>query len=261
MANDRQERAARAEQMRKEREKADRKQRNLITVGIVVVVVALIALAGFGYQSMKKDKEIATELTTPQNVNKDYGILYTPEVATGKAPASDADPVKVTLYEDFLCPGCGALEQTAGSFLSDQVAAGEIQIEYRPYAFLVNQSTNEYSQRAWNAAACVNDKGGPKAFKAFHDILFANQPQEGGAGPENSQLIEWAKEAGVTGVDACINKQTFTPWIEDALSQGKDDGVSGTPTMRIDGKDVSGEGNTIPQQADIQKAIDAAKKA
>jgi len=45
-------------------------------------------------------------------------------------------------------------------------ASGEIAIEYRPYSFLLQQSTNEYSQRAWNAAACVNDKGGAKAFIA-----------------------------------------------------------------------------------------------
>ncbi|WP_456698373.1 DsbA family protein [Aeromicrobium sp. P5_D10] len=258
MSNDRQNRAARAEQMRKEREKADRKQRNLITVAIVVVVVALIALGGYGIKSISDDKKIATDLTTPANVAKNFGIEYTPEVATGTAPKTD--PVKVTIYEDFLCPGCGALEQTAGPFLTDLVAKGEITIDYRPYAFLVNASTNEYSQRAWNAAVCVNDKGGVKAFKTFHDTLFANQPAEGGEGPENDQLISWAKDAGVTGIDTCINKQTFTPWVEAALEQGKKDGVSGTPTMRIGGKDVSGAGNTIPQVADIQKAIDAAKK-
>lgn len=258
MSNDRQNRAARAEQMRKEREKADRKQRNLITVGIVVIVVALIALGGYGISSISKDNEKATDLTTPANVNKNFGIEYTPEVATGKAPATK--PVNVILYEDFLCPGCGALEQTAGSFLSAAVAKGEISIEYRPYAFLTNSSTNEYSQRAWNAATCVTDTGGVKAFKAYHDILFANQPAEGGAGPENDKLIGWAKEAGVTGIDACVNKQTFTPWVEAALEQGKKDGVSGTPTMRINGKNVEGAGNTIPQIADIQKAIDAAKK-
>lgn len=259
MANDRQDRAARAEQMRKEREKADRKQRNLITVGIVVIVVALIAVGGYGIKTISDDRENAKTLTTPANVNKNFGIEYTPEIATGTAPKGE--PVKVVIYEDFLCPGCGALEQTAGPFLSAAVQKGEISMEYRPYAFLLNQSTNEYSQRAWNAAACVNDKGGPKAFKAFHDLLFANQPPEGGAGPEDDQLITWAKEVGVTGIDACVNKQTFTPWVADALDQGQDDGVSGTPTLRIDGKDVSGADNTIPQIADIQKAIDAAKKS
>lgn len=262
MSNDRENRAARAEQMRKEREKGDRKQRNLISVAIVVVVIALIAVGGYGIKAASDSNKLDTALNTPANVNKDYGILYDQQAATGTAPAADAAaPVKVVLYEDFLCPGCGALEQTAGSFLSGAVESGEIEIEYRPYSFLLNNSTNEYSQRAWNAAACVNDEGGPKAFKAFHDILFANQPQEGGAGPEDPELIDFAKQAGVTGIDACIDKRTYGRWIEDARSQGEDDGVGGTPTIVIDGKQVEGDGGSIPNVANLQAAIDAAKAA
>jgi protein-disulfide isomerase len=260
VSNERQQRAARAEQMRKDREKADRKQRNLITVGIVVIVIALVAVGGWGIKAASDSNEKAKTLTTPKNVNKDYGIVYNQEAATGTAPAADAaKPVTVVLYEDFLCPGCGALEQTAGSFLSSAVESGEIQIEYRPYSFLLQQSTNEYSQRAWNAAACVYDKGGAKAFKDYHDLLFGNQPEEGTAGPEDPELIDFAKQVGVTGIDACVNQEKFSPWIEDARDHGVDDGVSGTPTIRIDGKDVSGAGNTIATVDDIQKAIDAAK--
>jgi protein-disulfide isomerase len=262
VSNERQQRAARAEQMRKEREKADRKQRNLISIGIVVIVVALIAVGGWGIKAASDKNKIETKLTTPNNVNENYGIVYDQEAATGTPPAADAaEPVRVTLYEDFLCPGCGALEQTAGSFLSGAVESGEIEIEYRPYSFLLQQSTNEYSQRAWNAAACVYDASGAKAFKDFHDILFANQPEEGGPGPEDDELIAFAEQAGVTGIDECIDKRTFNRWIEDAREQGLDDGVTGTPTIRIDGKDVSGANNTIASVADIQAAIDAAKKS
>lgn len=248
MASGRQDREARAERMRKDREKADRKQRNVLTVAIVAVVVALIALGGYAVTAAKDDDKTAQ---TPRNVNADFGILYSAQVA-------GADPVRVTLYEDFLCPGCGALEASAGSFLDDAVASGEIEIEYRPFAFLTEQSTNEYSQRAWNAAACVVDEGGPEKFKAFHDILFANQPQEGGPGPEDDELIAFAEQAGVTGIDDCVEKQTFTPWVEDALDRGMDDGVGSTPTLLVDGKVVEGAGRTVPTVEDIRKAIAAA---
>jgi protein-disulfide isomerase len=266
VSNERQQRAARAEQMRKDREKADRKQRNVITIAIVAVVIALIVVGGWGIQSASNSNKVETKLTTPTNVNKDYGLVYDQEAASGTAPAAGAaDPVKVVLYEDFLCPGCGAFEQANGEFLSSAVASGEIELEYRPYSFLLEQSTNEYSQRAWNAAICVYEKGGAKAFKAFHDILFANQPEEGTAGPEDAELVAFAKQAGVTGIDSCVKKRTYSRWIEDAKDHGFDDGVTGTPTIRIAGKDVNGpEQNgqpTIPQQADLQKAIDAAKKS
>ena len=262
MSNERQQRAARAEQMRREREKADRKQRNLISIGIVVIVVALIAIGGYGIKAANDKNSLASDLTVPKSANKDYGIVYDQEAATGTPPAAGAaEPVTVLLYEDFLCPGCGALEQSSGEFLSSAVESGEIQIEYRPFSFLLQQSTNEYSQRAWNAAVCVYDKGGAKAFKDFHDTLFANQPEEGTAGPEDEDLIGFAKQAGVTGIDTCVTKRTFGPWVDDARDHGKDDGVSGTPTIKIDGKVVEGAGDTIPTSDDIQKAIDAAKAA
>lgn len=252
MTDGRRDREARAEQMRKEREKADRKQRNLITVAIVAVVVVLIAVAGYAVTSAGKDG--SGDLTVPRNVNDDFGILYSGQV-------SGADPVPVVLYEDFLCPGCGALEQTAGEFLDASVASGEIEIEYRPFAFLTEQSTNEYSQRAWNAAACVIDQGGAKAFKAFHDVLFANQPREGTAGPDDDQLIAFAEEVGVTGIEKCVDDRTFTPWVEAALKQGMSDGVGTTPTLLVDGKVVEGAGRTVPTVDDIKKAIAAARTA
>ena len=48
---------------------------------------------------------------------------------------------------------------------------------------------------------CAVDKGGPEAFWKVHDTLYANQPAEGGAGPEDTALIDLAEEAGVTGID------------------------------------------------------------
>ena len=42
--------------------------------------------------------------------------------------------------------------------------------------------TTQYSTRALNAAAAVVDAAGPDAFQTFHDLLFANQPAEGGVG-------------------------------------------------------------------------------
>lgn len=259
MANDRQQRAARAEQMRKERDKADKKQRNLITIGIVGVVGVLVVLAGFAITSISSDNRNSDTLVQPANTNDDYGIVYDAAAAGDDAAASDAEPVTVTLYEDFLCPGCGAFEAANGDFLNEAVESGEIQIEYRPYAFLLQQSSNEYAQRAWNSAACVVDAAGPGVFKEYHDLLFANQPQEGGAGPEDPELLAMAEQVGATGIESCVRKEQFTPWIEDAREQGTEDGVGGTPTIRVNGEDVDGQGGSLPGTAELQAAIDEAK--
>jgi protein-disulfide isomerase len=253
VSNERQQRAARAEQMRKEREKADRKQRNFITIGIVLVVIVLIAAGGYAVKSASDDRKDSTALVTPNFVNKSYGFDYTAKDAGG---TEGKDPVKVILTEDFQCPVCLSFERQSGAFLDDLVKKGEITIEYRPISFLDDQSANQYSSRAANAALCVLNKGGADDYKKMHDLLYANQPSEGSQGPEDPALIATAKQAGVTGIDSCINKKTYGKWLDDALAFAEKDGFKGTPWVRIDGKDVE---SPTPQA--LQAAIDDAKKS
>ena len=254
MSNERQQRAARAEQMRKEREKADRNQRNLITVGIVVVVVALIAVAGFAIKQTNDKNKTVEDVINPVHVTKDYGIDYTTEVATGKPAAA---PVKVIAYEDFQCPACLNFEQQSGAFLADAVAKGDITVEYRPLAFLDRSSNgNRYSSRSGSAAMCVLDKSGVKAFKKMHDVLYANQPEEGTNGRPDSDLISYAEQAGVTGIDSCIKSERFVPWLKKATNASRDQNVTATPTVLVDGKKID-----APTPEALQTAIAAAKKS
>jgi protein-disulfide isomerase len=248
-ASDRKQRVERAEQMRKEREKADRKQRNLITVAIVVVVVALIAVGAWAVSSAGDDDPVGP-LVKPAHTNASYGLDYTAADAGGTA---GTDPVKVVLYEDFQCPVCKAFEEQNGAHLDDLVKKGEITIEYRMFAFLDSQSSTEYSTRSASAAMAVLDKAGVAAFKTFHDLLYENQPPEGGSGLDDGTLIDLAKQAGVTGIDADVKDQTYAPWVRKALDAGGADGINGTPTIVIDGKTVA----ATPD--DIDAAIAAAK--
>jgi protein-disulfide isomerase len=261
VANERQQRAARAEQMRKEREKADRKQRNVITIAIVAVVVALIAVGGYAIHKTSSENSVSDKYVVPKNVTnkKDFGFDYSAVDAGGKAGAK---PVTVVLYEDFQCPICKAFESANGTFLDDQVKSGAITIQYRPYAFLDGSSSTKYATRAMNAAMCVLDKGGVAAYKKMHDILYTNQPEENTAGLPDSSLIDFADQAGVTGLKTCIKSQKFAPWVVKAKGNVQKAGINGTPTVVIDGKTVTGPKQngsaTVPQVADLQKAITAA---
>ncbi len=261
MTNGREERATRAEQMRKDRERAEKRQRNLITVGIVGIVVALIAVAAVAFKMESDKRELNTKLVPPTGATKDYGVVYTPKDAGGTAKE---DVVRVVIYEDMQCPICQRFEQANGQYLAQAVKSGEIEVEYRFVAFLddVGASPNEYSRRASNAVLCAREEGGPREFKQLHDLLYANQPEEKTFGPEDKQLVESAVSVGVkqAAAESCILKQRFVPWLvkaTDAMSAAK---VSGTPTVRIDGKDVKGAGGSIPTMVDIQKAVQAAKE-
>ena len=246
--------------MRKEREKADRRQRNLITIAIVVVVLALVAVGGYAIQSTSDARAKENDVVTPKGATDDHGVEFTAEDAGGE-PASD--PVKVIIYEDLQCPVCRAFEQASGAFLDEAVKNGDISIEYRLLTFLDRASPNQYSSRAGSAALCAFESGGGEAYKKATNLLWANQPQENSAGPEDAALVDTLDQAGVSGdtVEACVLKGKFIPGLEEATEASSDDRVTGTPWVVVDGKKVEGANKGLPQITDLQKAIDAAKTA
>ncbi len=251
MTNDRKARAARAEAMRKEREKADRKQRNMISIAIVAVVVVLIGIAAWGISSINASNKKNTEVIEPRNL-VESGVSYVP--ASG-AELAEGAPV-VETFEDFLCPACAQFDAYMGPVLVEAAEAGDIELRFMPFSFLHTASTNEYSRRAMNIAMCAVDQEGPEAFWDVKTALFVNQPSEDGAGPDNAALLSLAQSVGVDGLDECVRSEKFVPWIdEQRTNSSKNRGITGTPTMHINGE----ESDARTPEA-FAAAINAAKK-
>lgn len=226
---------------------------------MTTIVAVLVAVAGLGaagwYQTQSDD---TSDVAVPENATDDYGFTLTPEIAQGVDDVA-GDPVEVKLFEDFLCPSCKAFHDRSGPFLREQVEDGTISLTYHPFAFLLEASTDEYAQRAANAAACVGDAAGALAYADMHDLLMENQPEEGTDGLSDERLAELAEAAGADDVADCLADRTFTPWVEEALEEGRDADVSTTPTVRIAGADivksVDGE-ESIPGPEELEVAID-----
>ena len=163
VSNERQQRTAGAEQMGKAGERADEGQRILISVAILGVVVILIAVGSFAISKASKNNDDLKVLVYPAHTDRStFGFDYT---ATDAGGTERANPVVVTLTEDFQCPVCRNFEQGSGAFLEGLVEHGDITINYRPISFLDRSSTNGYSSRAANAAMCVLDAGGAGVYK------------------------------------------------------------------------------------------------
>lgn len=244
-------RQALADKIRNEHLHGNRRRGVVNKLGLVTAAVILcgavlwIQLAGAQSTGSAAD--------APRNATADYGFLADGETET------ERPPTPVVIYEDFLCSSCSLFHEQTSQYLSEQVAAGAITLEYRPFAFLVNASPNEYSQRAANAAACVGDLGGTGAFVAMHSKLLANQPEHGAAGPNDEQLIEFAKDAGVEDAESCITDRRFDDWVSKALNAAVASGVSVTPTIHVGDLEVVREDNgqeSMPGVAELQFAIE-----
>jgi protein-disulfide isomerase len=233
----------RAAAVRRAHQAAERR-RNLYVVGAIVAVILVIVGIGLLVQSQRDTTGEAA--VDPTGVTSDYGVVV-----------GDADaPKTITVYEDFQCPVCRALEQATAEQVRSGVEDGNVKLEYRIVSFLDNASRNEYSSRAANAAMVVLDRSGRDVFWKFHDLLFANQPEEGTAGPDNDQLIAFAVEAGADPDEVTdgIKNGEFDQLVINATDEMSKNGVTGTPTVLIDGE-VAGK---TPAEA-VQAVLGAVK--
>jgi protein-disulfide isomerase len=220
-------RTERARAQAEERRKAARRKERLTRAGMVVAVLALVVGGYFLVTNLGSDKPD----TPPAGASADFGLVV-----------GDADaPKSIVIYEDFLCPFCGQLEQTVGDQLDAAVDAGEMKVEYRPLSFL--ERISDYSPESANAFAVVLDESGPEVAKAFHDLLFANQPSEEGPFPDTDELVAMAVDAGADEADVRpgIEDMAFEGWVDAAGEAASKAGVNATPTVFVDGERVEGE--------------------
>ena len=223
--------------------------RTKIIIGIVVVVLlAGAVIGGVLYSNAKKNKTAGKDLggsvASSANAAPDYPVRR-----DGVVVVAGKDDAKVTvdLYEDFLCPVCRVFEQANGLAMIAKVKDGSIRLRYHPVTILNNKSDPPgYSVDAANAALCVAEGG---RFPAFHDTLYAQQPEEGARGYDKAQLAKLGTDLGVTTADfkSCVDSGRYNAEIESATDQIvstphllQDDGtgrrVFGTPTVAVGDK-------------------------
>ena len=214
--------AALREQQRRER------RRSLVIVGSVVAVLAIIGgLTWFAISREDTSGQQVSAGDTPTGV-EGYNVVV-----------GDSDaPTTLTFYEDPQCPACRDFETQVNDAVKAGIDAGKVKVEYHIVSFLDRASANQYSSRAANALYVVANAAGPDVFKAFHDLLYANQPEEGSAGPENDQLVDWAVQAGAKDSDVRpgIEDGEYDQFVVNSTDAWSKDGYNSTPTILVDGK-------------------------
>ena len=185
-----------------------------------VVAAARVVLVVVGYLALSNRDTTGAAGAVPAGMTDRYAV----------AVGEDTAATTLTFYADPQCPVCAAFE------------AGDVVVEYRVVSFLDDASENDYSSRAANALMVVQEAAGPEAFAELHRNMFANQPAEGTAGPDDEQLVAWAVAAGADEADVRdgIESGTFAQFVANATDAMSQDGVNGTPSVRVDGQLVEG---------------------
>ncbi len=216
------ERSERAAVLMRE-QRARERRRNLITGGFVALV--LVVLVAVGIMISKRGDVESTAAGSSE-----YGVTI-----------GDADaPHSVVVYEDFLCPACGEFEAATEERLVGLAEEGKVYVEYRPFVLL--SQFGDYSARATEAFGVVLSESGPVEAKSFHDLLFADQPEESAETfPDADWLVEKAVEAGASEDDVRPGIEAGAgDFAEGATAEAAAANVQGTPTVVVDGETFNG---------------------
>jgi protein-disulfide isomerase len=143
-------------------------------------------------------------------------------------------PVPVEAYIDFLCPFCRQFEERSGGLLERYIDQRIITMVYHPLGFLDQLSVpGGYSTRAAAASACASDVD---MFLPYKDALFANQPEEGGPGLDDEELVELGRTVGIDDPRFAdgVFSGTYQPWVRFVTELAVERG-GGTPTVLVAG--------------------------
>lgn len=159
------------------------------------------------------------------------------DVGVGDYPPKGNANAKVTIvaFEDFRCPFCEKLfTDTEPQLQKDYIDTGKVKFYYRNYQFL-----GPASVVAGNAGECANEQG---KFWEFHDYLYDHQGQENSGAFSADNLKQFGASLGLNTdqFNNCVDSGKYNADASKDMADGQKAGVSGTPTIFINGISIVG---------------------
>lgn len=226
-----------------------RRKRRILTWSGIAAAMAVALVVGIVVGSNSPDSASDATLDTsvaagfPDSTRSDDGVVM--------VAANAQDPVSVELYVDLHCPACREYESRVADTLEELIIDGRVELLVHPIAILDAASTTRYSSRAAAAVACAADEG---LFWQYQKVLYAEQPDEGGDGLSERRLLDLGAQIGLTGeFETCVSADAQADWVEQITDTARDAGITATPTVLVDGEQL-----TSGSAADLRAAVEAA---
>jgi protein-disulfide isomerase len=178
------------------------------------------------------------------------------DVSAGKLPLLGNKDAKVTLVEftDFQCPFCKRFtDEALVQIKKDYIDTGKANLAVRHYPIT---AIHPNAFKASEAAECANEQG---KFWEYHDTLFTDQAkwETQSAEDAKSTFVGFAQSLGLdTGsFSSCLDSEKHKANIDQDLADGQKAGVTGTPTIFVNGTAVVGAQPYETFKAEIEKAL------
>lgn len=210
---------------REAEKKREKRSRLMLQGGVALGVLAIVAVVALILTQTLKPAGPGPENMASGAVTfgENLEVVATPalqpdQVREAREVDWEALPIDVTVYVDYMCPACGAFEQTYSSMFENYIGSGDITMSVYPLNFLDSASMGtKYSTRAGNLLGCVVEQQPDAAFGVHAQLLSVDgQPADGGSAWTDDQLLEQAEIAGAevnSALQQCVKEQKFADFI------------------------------------------------
>ena len=175
------------------------------------------------FGSLRSKAKIKTYLKPPPVFRADVSVVG--------APTKGAESARVTIvkFEDFECPFCKQIQPTFTDILTRY--GGKVRLVHKD---LPLDSIHPLARQGAEAARCADQQG---KFWSFHDMLYDRAPKLA-----LEDLKSYAKELGLnqSSFIECLSSGKSKAAVQKDLSEGAQLGIAGTPTLFINGRELSG---------------------
>jgi protein-disulfide isomerase len=232
-------------QERREKIKKKESKNRLAIIGMIVVGALLLVLVFIWPQFQS-----AGDITVPEPLTD----LPSPD---GLSLGDPNAPAVIDVYEDFQCPACQFFSQSVEPVIRQYlVSTGKARLVFHNYPFIDGDGAGSSgeSDQAANAAMCANEQD---RFWDMKEILYANWNGENRGNLNDRRLIAMAEELGLdmNAFNACFDDNKYEADIQADFDLGKEMGVSGTPSVFVNGAKV-GQPGKIATFQEIAVAVD-----
>jgi protein-disulfide isomerase len=166
--------------------------------------------------------------------------------------------VTIDVFEDFQCPACKSFtENIEPLVIENLVATGRARYVFHNYSFLDGNGAGNggESDQAANASMCANEQD---KFWEMHGTLYTNWNGENQGAFSDRRLQAMAESLGLdmNAFNSCFGSNKYKADIQADFDLGQEMGVSGTPTVFVNGQRV-GQPGKIASYQEIVQAVEA----
>ncbi len=206
------------------------KRRNPL-LPLFYVILGVVALGGAWFLFKQMGGGGGTPATTLQPVVMSPEQLQrVPGISSGQPNA----PVVIMEFADFQCPGCGGFARFSKPLIQDYINDGTVRFVW--YDFPLVQ-IHRNAMLAARAGRCANEQN---QFWPFHDYVFGQQGEWSESTDAVDLFIGYAQQAGLDreAFATCLRSDKYQKEVSESYELGNTLGVTGTPTLFINGKKV-----------------------